>query len=545
MKAIMKNCLAERIETMALVLRECGVCGAIFLFQLCALCPGVLSGQVIIPSPEKMETKAGEFSLHGKEMTLYAEAEVGGWLAPFRQALFPDIPLRQSGSKKKANVRFFMDAACPSEAYRLCITPQYIEVRAADRSGFIHAVQTLRQWQHRDEAGHPAFGCVEIADRPRVGWRSFMLDSGRQYQSVSTIKKYIDMASMLKMNRFHWHLTEGLGWRVEIKRYPLLTEKGSRAGTGGEQQGFYTQEEIGDIVAYAAERGITVVPEIDMPGHAEAALSAYPELGCFGLPVEIPKSGFTQNIFCAGKDSTLQFLKNVLDEVCALFPSPYIHLGGDEAPKGNWDKCPDCRKRISEQGLEDSHDLQLWFSAQMARHLQSKGRKAIFWGDVIYKDGYPLPGNVVIQWWNYRGRKDLALRNALRHGYPVICSTNTYMYLNFPLTPWRGYAKDRTFDLEDAYLRNPSYAATLDPNPLVWGMGCALWTDDGVKEHMIDQRLFPRILVLAEQMWHRGNLPDFQTFHQAVLQKKAWFESQGYAFGPALTEEVTDDYRWE
>ena len=329
------------------------------------------------------------------------------------------------------------------------------------------------------------------------------------------------------------------------KTISVADSKGAYAAVGEEQQGFYSQEEIKALVDYAAARNITIVPEIDMPGHAEAALHSYPELGCFNRPVEIPKLGFTPNIFCAGKEHTLQFLKNVLDEICTLFPSPYIHLGGDEAPKDNWNKCPDCQKRITDLGLKNSHDLQLWFSAQMAEHLKSKGKKAIFWGDVVYNDGYPLPDNIVIQWWNYRGHKDLALRNALRHHYPVICSTNYYTYLNFPLTPWKGYEQARTFDLKDVYMDNPSYKATQESNPLIQGMGGALWTDDGVKEYMIDRRLFPRILALAEQMWHNGPLTDFDTFYQRILHKKEWFENRGYGFGPALTEETDNNYKWE
>ncbi len=164
---------------------------------------------------------------------------------------------------------------------------------------------------------------------------------------------------------------------------------------------------------------------------------------------------------------------------------------------------------------------------------------------MVYNDGYPLPDNIVIQWWNYRGHKDLALRNALRHHYPVICSTNYYTYLNFPLTPWKGYEQARTFDLKDVYIDNPSYKATQESNPLIRGMGCALWTDDGVKEYMIDRRLFPRILALAEQMWHNGPLTDFDTFYQRILHKKEWFENRGYGFGPALTEETDNNYKWE
>lgn len=235
----------------------------------------------------------------------------------------------------QADIRQTTNTALPSEAYRLQVTENGIEIEASGDAGFFYARQTLKQLAS-DQNGTWIIPCLKIEDRPRVGFRSFLLDSGRQYQKVSTIKKYIDMAALLKMNYFHWHLTEGLGWRIEIKQYPRLTEVGAFVGKGPEQQGFYSQEEIKEIVRYAAERGITVIPEIDMPGHAEAALVAYPELGCFGDTIQVPENGFTQNIFCAGKTHTLDFLKNVLDEVCELFPSEYIHLGGDEAPKGNW-----------------------------------------------------------------------------------------------------------------------------------------------------------------------------------------------------------------
>ena len=390
-----------------------------------------LSGQIIMPTPGKIERADGRLRLQGK-IRMYAEESPGSFIRLFYEKLVPESAVEWCKEEVNSHISWKKDVTLPTEGYRIRVTPERIIVEAADDAGFIYAIQSLRQWNTGEERGL-IFPCVEITDFPRVKWRSFMLDSGRQYQKVSTIKKYIDMASMLKMNYFHWHLTEGLGWRIEIKRYPFLTRIGAFVGQGPEQQGFYSQEEVKEIIGYAADRGITVVPEIDMPGHAEAALNAYPRLGCFNVAVKVPQSGFTQNIFCAGKDSTLIFLKNVLDEVCRMFPSAYIHLGGDEAPKGNWDKCPDCRSRIEKEKLKDSHDLQLWFSARMADYLKQKGRKAIFWGDVIYKDGYSLPDNVVIQWWNWRGHRDLALKNAVRHNYPVICGTNYYTYLNFPI----------------------------------------------------------------------------------------------------------------
>ena len=494
--------------------------------------------QDLLPLPQYVMTEEGGFRLSDRTVSVYIADDVDAPREYLQTDVFGGIRVRFVSRRERAAVLLEHDADCLPEAYHLAVTTEKIVIKASGKSGFVYALQTLRQWGRLENGDCRVWPCVTVDDRPRMSWRGFMLDSGRQYHSVAAIKKYIDMASMLKMNVFHWHLTEGLGWRIEIKKHPRLAEVGSAVGKGEEQLGYYSQAEIRDVVAYAGERGITIVPEIDMPGHAEAALVAYPELGCFGQTVEVPKQGYTHHIFCAGKEHTLQVLKEVLDEVCELFPSTYIHLGGDEAPKGNWDRCPDCRQRIASLGLKDSHDLQLWFSAEMANYLRGKGRKAIFWGDVLYKSGYPLPDNVAIQWWNYRGHGDLALRNAMKMGYPVVCSSNYYCYLNFPVSPWKGYAENRTFDLRDVYCSNPSYKAVMEGNPLVLGMTCALWTDYELTEAMLDQRLFPRILALAEQMWHVGTLETFDKFYGRVYAMKPWFEMLGYTFGPALRNEM-------
>lgn len=457
--------------------------------------------QTIIPTPETITQETGR--LHIPSKSIVRITTDSHQIFELLEFVFPSIRFKNTREDEKPTILFTNSQTIPSEGYEISITQERIHVQASDRSGFLYALISLRQWSSTE---HDTISIPQgqIKDRPLASWRGFLLDSGRQYQSPETIKKYIDMMVSLKMNRFHWHLTEGLGWRLEIKRYPDLTRIGSRVGDGKEQQGFYSQKELKEIIRYAAKRGITIIPEIDMPGHAEAALKAYPLLSCFGEKIEVPKSGFTHQIFCAGKDSTLRFLENVLDEVCELFPSTAIHLGGDEAPKENWDKCSDCQERIRRNGLRDAHDLQLWFAAHMADYLKTKGRKAIFWGDLVYREGYPLPNNIIIQWWNYRGRKDLALKQAKNAGLKVLCSTNTYTYLNFPLTPWRGYGSDRTFDLRDAYERNPSAEVLRTEDTSAIGMECALWTDDSVLENMIDTRLFPRIFALAEQMWHIG-----------------------------------------
>lgn len=500
--------------------------------------------QLVFPTPGHVEPGRGCWVLRAKTVSVCAPDTAAFYVSLFRAEVLKQAPVVWRNRRTRADICWQPDASLPPEGYRISITPKRVTVAAADDRGFLYAVQTLRQWA-ADDDGAVRLACAEITDAPRSAWRCFMLDSGRQFQEVATIKKYIDMASLLKMNYFHWHLTEGLGWRLDIRSYPRLARVGGFVGKGAGQQGFYTQEEIRHIVRYAGQRGVTVVPEIDMPGHAEAALSAYPALGCFGGPVEVPEQGFTEQIFCAGKDETLRFLQTVLDEVCELFPSAYIHLGGDEAPKGNWDKCPDCRARRQREGLADSHDLQRWFAVQMADYLKRKGRKAVFWDDVVAREGRPLPDNAVIQWWNYRGGGEQGLRNALKQGLPVICSPNYYTYLNFPTTPWRGYGKERTFDLRDVYERNPADKALAGKDSLVRGMTAALWTDYGVEEAMIDRRLFPRILGLAQQMWYQGPPVAFEDFYDGVMRRQAWFERLGYGFGPALREETPRDYNWD
>lgn len=492
--------------------------------------------QNIIPSPETCVSAKGTYQLR-QQIRYRSDFPDTRWTSYLKETLLQEAKCRLLETPKgKADLRFIKDTRLGPEAYTLQIGKEGIRIDAGSEAGIFYAVQTLRQLMETDSPGKISFPYLRIEDRPRYRLRSFLLDSGRQYQRVSTIKKYIDMAATLKMNYFHWHLTEGLGWRIEIKKYPRLTSVGSIAGKGTEQQGYYTQEEIREIVRYAADRYITVIPEIDMPGHAEAALSAYPEMSCFGEVPEIPEQGFTQNIFCAGKSVTLRFLQDILDEVCSLFPSPYIHLGGDEAPKENWNKCPDCQNKIKKEGLKNSHELQQWFSSQMAAYLKQKGRKAIFWDDILDGNDYPLPDNVVVHWWNWRARKEFPYRKAVERGYEIICGTNYYTYLNFPLSPWKGYEANRTFDIRDVYEKNPSM--NRDGQQWVAGMSCALWTDYELTEDMLDRRLFPRILAIAEQMWHRGEYRTFEVFYQKVRQKQAWFEKLGFAFGPGLKSEI-------
>ncbi len=524
-----------------------------FLFIMLVILSNAMS-QTILPTPLKVSIGTGNFRLINHMELSYGD--IGEQTSSYASNVLSEatgFKFRTTKSKIKTGILFTSKGAkkeLGDEGYIIEVTPTLVTIRATNEKGLFYGVQSLLQllpaeiFNKKQVQGIDwIIPCQKIEDKPKFAWRSFMLDSGRQYQTSGFIKKYLEQMAMLKMNYFHWHLTEGQGWRIEIKKYPKLTKIGSQVAKGKEQQGFYTQSEIKDIVAFAKELHITVVPEIDVPGHSEAALTAYPELTCLK---KAPESvmGFSSHIFCGGNEKTYDFLEDIFSEVCDLFPSEYIHIGGDEAPKADWKKCSACQSKIKDEGLNDTHDLQLYFTKRLANFLKTKNRKAICWGDVVYHDGIELPDNVVVYWWNWRGHKDLALKNAIKRGHQVICGTNYYTYLNFPVTPWKPrYNNDRTFDLKTCYEKNPSYLD--NPNKLILGMGTCLWTDWSVQEYMIDQRVFPRIFALAEQMWNSGELLPFDRFHKQVKQKYPILKARDINLGPGLLEEVPEGYQWD
>lgn len=279
-----------------------------------------------------------------------------------------------------------------------------------------------------------------------------------------------------------------------------------------------------------------------VPGHAEAMLFAYPELHCFGQKPTAYKGFHSPHILCGGKESTYRFMKNVLDEVCALFPSKYIHLGGDEAPKDNWDKCPHCQAKMEKEGLKTTHNLQLHFSKQLALYLQQNGRKAVFWDDVVDEGDVKLPANTVINWWNYRSKGDNGYKKAIENNYEIVCSTNYYTYLFFPVTPWGVTKENRTFDLKMVYEQNPSDLK--NPPRNVLGITTCQWGDDGIQEYMNDRRIFPRVYALAEQMWSTGERPTFEAFYNKVKSKYPYLKQIGVDYGPAMKNETPKEYRW-
>ena len=308
------------------------------------------------------------------------------------------------------------------EGYRLSVAPDGVRISSSAPAGRFYALQTLRQ------LGKGRIPCMEIEDRPRFPWRGLLFDTCRHFFPVESLKRQLDLLAAHKMNRFHWHLTEDQGWRIQVDAYPKLTRIGAWRATvdlinpdkpkpvvpGIRYGGYYSKRDIREVVAYAAERHIVVVPEIEMPGHSRAALAAYPELSCAGGPFEVAtKWGIHEDVYCAGQEKTFRFLETVLEETLELFPSPFIHIGGDECPKARWKNCPRCQARIKKHRLKDEHELQSWFIQRMVNFLKKKGRRAIGWDEIL--EGGLAKGATVQSW---RGMKGAVA--AARAGHDVI-----------------------------------------------------------------------------------------------------------------------------
>ena len=382
-----------------------------FLFN-CKNEEKISSEVLIIPQPSEQTINKGSFILNDSTGIQYDDA--------FKiSAEFLKTYIEEGGNlrlQENNTISFIKDDSLTNEGYILEVLPKNIKIKAKTDQGAFYAAQSLRQLlppefengTFQDE--EVIIPCTTIKDEPEFTYRGMHLDVGRHMFSVDFIKKYIDALAMLKMNTFHWHLTEDQGWRIEIKKYPKLQEiaafrNETLVGHYSDQPhkfdgktygGFYTQEEVKDVVAYAKSRFVTVIPEIELPGHAQAAIAAYPELGCTGEQVEVvTKWGVYEEIYCP-KEETFTFLENVLDEVLALFPSKYIHIGGDEAPKTRWKNCDHCQALIKKEGLKDEHELQSYFISRIEAYLNSKGRQIIGWDEIL--EGGLAPNATVMSW---------------------------------------------------------------------------------------------------------------------------------------------------
>ena len=472
-----------------------------------ATAPVVLAQHAIIPVPVRAVIQPGAFHIDENTVILYdsdsAEvAAVARYLAE-RIALvssFSPAVSRYSGESAPRNSIFLSlrkpDANATPEGYALRISPHGMRLSATAAPGLFYGVQTFRQLlparfessEGRDTVKGWDAPCCLIVDAPRFPWRGLLLDCARHFMDVDIIKRSIDMLALLKMNRLHWHLTDDQGWRIEIRKHPVLTAVGAwrEEADGSRYGGFYTQEQIRDVVAYATERHVTVVPEIEMPGHARAALASYPALSCTGESQPVPHTwGVFEDVFCAGNDATFTFIEEVLDEVLVLFPSPYIHIGGDEVPKRRWSQCDACRKRMAQEQLVDEHALQSWFITRIEDYLSSRGRRLIGW-DEILEGG--LPPRATVQSW--RGMQGAV--EAVASGHDAIVSPTSHAYFDYPLT---------RIDMETVYGFDPM-PAEIKPSQQehILGGECNMWTEY-VPQDLLESKLYPRMLAMSEALW--------------------------------------------
>lgn len=539
------------------------------LFSLnTGICQSTDTNPDIIPAPKSIRLKPGHFTFSSETAILY-ETDTDRRIAElFRDFMNDNYSLDLVVAKAfvkapKTLIRFSSvgSGTANAEGYTIAVTPTQIDV-AGKGAGLFYGMQTLFQMLRKNDAVTQV-ACAEIEDEPRYKYRGLHLDVTRHMFPVSFLKKYIDIIAQYKLNTFHWHLTDDQGWRLEIKKYPKLTQVGGyRAQTlighyhdrmpqhfdNTPYGGFYTQEQVREVVAYAASKYVTVIPEIEMPGHSVAALTAYPELGCGRDPgpykVE-EKWGIFHDIFCAGKDNTFNFLQDVLTEVIELFPSQYIHIGGDEAPKTKWKTCQYCQKRIRDNKLKDEHELQSYFIQRIERFVNSKGRKIIGWNEIL--EGGLAPNATVMSWQGTKGGIEAA---KMKHDAIMTPGDNMY-FDHFQGNPVQEpLAIHGLSTLESVYRYNPT-PADLAPEfqKHIIGVQANLWTEYIKTTQKVEYMLFPRLYALAEIAWTPPARKDFKDFserrvpvHLAKLDRANVLFRVPAAIGAVDTTIIGGDY---
>ena len=419
------------------------------------------------------------------------------------------------------------------EAYRLTITPKSITAEARATAGLFYAAQTLQQLS--DDGSATEIACRTIDDAPRFAYRGFMMDVSRHFRTVEFIKRQIDAMARYKLNRLHLHLTDGAGWRIEIKRYPRLTEyaawrpyedweswwEGDRhyceADDPEARGGYYTQDDIREIVEYARQRHIVVIPEIEMPGHSDEVTSTYPELGCSGEP-------YTSGDLCPGNEKTFEFLENVLTEVMELFPSEYIHVGGDEAGKSAWRTCPKCRARMQEEGLADVDELQSYLIHRIERFLNARGRRLLGWDEIL--DGGLAPDATVMSWRGTEGGM-----KAIRAGHQAIFTPGEFCYLDYTQdAPFTQPASIGGYTpLRKVYSFEPvAKGMTPEEQQRLLGVQANLWAEWIPTDEHYEYMMWPRLLALAEVAWSQPGRKEYEGFRQRALEASEWLRDKGY-----------------
>ncbi|RYG47838.1 beta-N-acetylhexosaminidase [bacterium] len=527
----------------------------------------------IIPRPASMVARPGGISVDA-DMKIVAGKGLKGEAEFLREAIMP-WPNRRFGIARSSTraITLSLDPtlkALGDEGYRLSVHPNGVDIKAAKPAGVFYGIQTLRQMFVPDSFGKPVaqpllpprlegpsltlpvLPFVEIEDKPRFSWRGMHLDTARHFMPKEAIFKFLDLMALHKLNSFHWHLTDDQGWRIEIKRYPKLTSVGARRKdtmltyspptfSGQPHGGFYTQKDAKEIVAYAAARHIAVVPEIEMPGHAQAAIAAYPELGNLQEKLEVfTQWGVNENIFNV-EDGTIRFLKNVLDEIMAIFPSRFIHVGGDEVPKVQWKRSPAAQGRMKALGLKNEEELQSWFIHQMDEHLTRKGRRLIGWDEIL--EGGLAPGAAVMSWRGIDGGVAAA-----KAGHDVVMAANDSLYFDY------FQSKDRAKEprgiggylpLDKVYRFEPVPAAlNAEEAKSILGAQAQIWTEYISSFGHVEYMAYPRAAALAEVVWSPANGKDFTDFSNRLAIHVERLKALDVNFRP-LDGPVSSDGVWK
>ena len=511
----------------------------------------------IVPYPNHLETGRGTYRVTDRPVTCDSRTDertqraVVGFAARLATVTGGTNPVTVADEVPASGIRFVTDESLPAEGYELNVDGEGIEVRASQFPGFLYALQSLEQLLPAAVYGtEPApdaaweVPCVKIADAPRFAYRGMHLDVARHFFSVDEVKRYIDVMAIHKLNTLHWHLTDDQGWRIEIKRYPELTAVGSiRKATvvrkewgtydGTPYGGFYTQDEIRDGVKYAADRGVTGIPEIDLPGHMLAALTAYPELGCTGGPYEVwGRWGVADDVLCPGREKTFEFLEGVLTEVMELFPSEYIHIGGDECPKVRWEKCPRCQAKIRQLGLKDDgehtaeHYLQSYVTDRIGKFLAQHGRRIIGWDEIL--EGRAPSDAVVMSWRGSEG--GIA---AAKLGHDVIMTPNSHFYFDYYQsldTDAEPFGIGGYIPMEQVYSYDPAFPElTPEQQKHILGVQANLWTEYVLSDEHLEYMLLPRLAALSEVQWCLPETKDWNRFIGSFRMDKI-YSQLGYEF---------------
>lgn len=451
-----------------------------------------------------------------------------GALSAATQDIVPMPAQYRKGTERVDTTRakrvvYVEDPSVPQEGYRLGVTPTGTVVWASGQAGRFYAQKTLEQLiEGADQKGR--ISAVEITDAPRYGYRGIMLDPARHFLPLGDLKRVVDAMARYKLNKLHLHLSDDQGWRVEIKAYPRLTQIGSvrkeTDGNGVEHKGFYTQDELRELVAYAAARQVEVFPEIDLPGHSVSAVAAYPELSCRGEQVAVRTTpGVSLDLLCAGNDRVVGFYQTVIGELADIFLSKRFHLGGDEAPTDRWDECPKCQARKKEHGLASNQELMSWFFGQMNRVLASVGKEPMFWYEL---DVPHYPKGATMYTWRW-GLTPKAIETCTAQGYPLVMTPGEHAYFDYP--QYKGEVNSGPLiTFEKAYALNPPQ------NKVIIGVEATLWGEFIPTIDTVFVRMFPRAMALSEAGWSVPERRQWSDFLRRAGLQKPWLDRQGIGY---------------